>query len=167
MAETGFARGSLSPIYYFENAAGHLVMPVYDAGKPEQARLVFNARFKPKGYDWRETKNLAEVDRLESRLIAQEARKTELMIDQEAGKMERIQSMVRSNLRHRMVSSDCSEFEREFIRLYMSLRADKKSKYEQRLKEHNSYLWIRNMNSGTKLDDKMPLQDGEFWRNGG
>jgi len=47
---TRSAMGNVPAIIYFENSSGELVMPVYDAGRPEQAREVFEARFRSNGW---------------------------------------------------------------------------------------------------------------------
>jgi hypothetical protein len=165
MADVGFARGNVSPIIYFESANGHLVMPVYEAGRPEQARQVYEARFKPAGFEWRETRTLAEVDTLQKRLVAQECERRRAQLDTHDEVRREVSRYVAGNLRARMVSAACSEFEKNFIRLYLELRDDaKRDKFRQRLLEHQSYLWAREMDSGTKIDDRMPMQDGEFWR---
>ena len=37
----------------------------------------------------------------------------------------------------------------------MQLSESKRDKYAQRLKEHNDYLWALQMDSGTKIEDRM------------
>ena len=175
MAETGFARGSLSPIYYFEDSRGHIVMPVYEAGHPEQARHIFDARFKnqvnydrgvPRGpYVWKEARSLPEARDLERRLTAQELFKESLMAQTGAFKRKRVKDQIRSNLRHRMTSVDCSQWERDFIKSYMEVDSEQeRDRHQETLNQHNYYLWVLQNDAGTKIDDRMPLQPGEFWR---
>ena len=175
MSKTGFANGSLSPTYYFEDSRGHIVLPVYDAGKPEQARKVFAARFENQvhydetgahgPYMWKEATTWGELRDLEQKLIRQETFKASIQCAKFGAKRQIVSDSVRANLRHRMTSADCSNWERDFIKAWFALQEEKREKYEASFMARNYYLWSREMDSGTTIADRMPLQPGEFWRN--
>jgi hypothetical protein len=162
---TGIARGSLSPVIYFERASdNYIIVPGYDAGKPEQARKVYEEKYR-NGWRWCETgSDLASVDRLQKRLVEQEMRRTEQMAETDYNSRERAFKMSGEVLRQRMVSADTTPYERDFIAAYLKLREDKRSKYQQRLTEHNFYLWSREQDASTKIEDKLPLLEGQFER---
>lgn len=117
-----------------------------------------------RGWEWREAGTLAEVDRLQKRLVDQENVRANHMAYTVGDRSRAIKDAVADNLRQRMCSSSTSAFERDFIGLYLKLREDKRDKYRDRLTEHNWYLWAREQNSNTKFEDRMPDQPGEFWR---
>ncbi len=165
MGEVGFARGNVSPIIYFENASGELMMPVYETGRPEQARRVYKARYAHAGWEWREADTLPAVDRLQSRLIDQEERRRSRLSEMDRRKCEPAREFVEANLKQRMISSSCSAFERDFIKLYLQLRDDsKRRKYAEILRQHQDYLWASAMDSSTKIEDRMKSEPGDFWR---
>lgn len=166
---TGRAAGTLEPIIYFERSDGHVILPVYDAGCPEQARRVFTERFKnhaTEKWQWRETDGtLSAVDALQKRLTDQELRRDARMMEAHQAVRERCRAEVASALRQRMCSSSTTPYEREFISVYLTLRDEaKRDKYRQGLEHRNYYLFAREMNSGTKVEDRMVTIPGEFWR---
>src|SRR5580698_4199308 len=72
---TGRALGTLSPVLYFENASGHILLPPVEIGKGDAtARKLFEERYKPQGYEWREASTLWDVDRLQKKLQEQAQR---------------------------------------------------------------------------------------------
>jgi hypothetical protein len=167
---TGYKHGTLEPIIYFERSDSYAILPVYDAGCPEQARRVFNERYKnhaTERWQWRETDGtLSAVDALQKRLVDQEERRDGAMIEAHAMVRERWRKQVSDSLRARMCSSATSPFEREFIEIYLTLREEKtRDKYRQQLEHRNHYLWLRENNSTTKVEDKAIMLPGEFWRN--
>lgn len=169
MDRTGRARGSLEAILYFEREDGHVVLPVYDAGCPEQARRIFDQRYKnhpSEKWQWRETDGtLSAVDALQKRLCDQEIRRDNRMMESHQAVREAWRKQVASSLYARMTSAATSEFEREFIKIYLTLRDDaKRDKYRQQLEHRNHFLWAREFDSGTKVEDRVPVLPGEFWR---
>ncbi len=167
---TGYKSGTLEPIIFFERQDGYAVLPVYDAGCPEQARRVFDQRYKhhaTEKWRWAETDGtLSAVDALQKRLCEQEDRKNGQMIERHAIVRERWRKQVADSLRSRMVSADTSPFEREFIEIYLTLREDKtRDKYRQQLEHRHNYLWAREMDNKTKVEDRAIVYPGEFWRN--
>jgi hypothetical protein len=167
--KTGRARGTLEPIIYFEREDGYVILPAYDAGHPEQAKRVFDLRYRNHATErwmWRETDGtLSAVDALQKRLIDQERRRTETMMENHTMVREASRRAVRDSLYQRMVSSSTSTFEREAIRYYLDAReAPERDKFGNAITQHQWYLWAREMDANTKIEDKMPMQPGEFWR---
>lgn len=166
---TGYACGTLSPIFYLERSDGYVILPVYDAGCPEQAKRVYEERYKnhrTEKWEWKATDGtLSAVDALQKRLEAQELRRDSGMLASHTMMREQVRSHVASNLRQRMCSSSTTPYEREFIELYLRLREDPlRDKYRQSLEHREYFLWARELDSGTKVEDRAPLQPGEFWR---
>jgi len=155
MDRTGYALGNLSPIIYWERADGHVVLAAYDAGKPEQARMMFEQRFKPQGYDWRETRNLQDVDALQRKLVEQEMREARIRDGQDDYHRDRVFRATGERLRAQMQSSSCTPFERDFIAHYLAMREVKRSPYKQRWTEHQNYLWAREMDSSARVEDRI------------
>ena len=122
---------------------------------PDLARKIFENRYKPQGYEWREAGTLAEVDRLQKRLGEQEMsiRRRQGEVDERA--REEIHRQTAANLRQRMASSSCTPYERDFIDLWLRMQEEKRTKYTQRWTEYQDYLWIREMDSRTKVEDRM------------
>jgi hypothetical protein len=166
---TGRAMGTLSAIIYFERSDGMVILPVFDAGRPELARMIFERKYKnhPQGerWEWREASTLTQVDQLQKRLVEQEQRRDQTMLEQHYNLREQVRRDVRDSLYQRMISSGTSDFEREAIRYYLDARDDpKRDKFRATIEHHNYYLWAREMNPGTKVEDRMPMQPGEFYR---
>ena len=169
---TGRALGTLDPVIYFRNASlktykpdrlttvhlpyGHYILPPVEIGKgPRLARMLWEQRYKPQGYDWCEAGTLNEVDKLQEILVDQEDR-----INRERGqRMEGIYNAVKartaSNLRQRMISKDCTPYEKDFIQLWLMMEPEKRKKYTQRFSERIGYIWAREMDSRTRVEDRM------------
>jgi hypothetical protein len=152
---TGMARGNLRPILYYEDASGHIVLAAHDAGDPAQARRMYQEVYKPKGYAWREASSWPEWERLQKRLIDQEARRMEFYRDRLMTNYDTAAKLVRDAMYQRMVSTLCSNYEREFIQGWLALKEEKRSKYEQLWREHHNYLWAVEQDSGKKIDEAM------------
>jgi hypothetical protein len=159
---TGFAQGQLSPIIFFQNSDGQIILPP----DTENARWIYETRFRKLGYDWREAGTLAEVDQLQKRLVAQEMQKAEHDADRDEAMGAAKWKEVGDRLHQRMVSSATPEFEREFIKLYLQLREEKRDKHRQRWTEREWYLFSREMDSSTKGTDRMKAEDGDCWARG-
>lgn len=153
---TGRALGTLDPVIYFKDSKGHIVMPPMEIGQgPALAHRCFEERYKDKGYEWCEAGTLHEVDRLQKQLVAQESR---IRADQ-GQRMDDVREAVRretaGNLRQRMQSSSCTPYEREFIQLWLAMDEDKRKVFTQRWTERNDYIWAREFNSKSKIEDRM------------
>ncbi len=162
---TGFCRGTLNPVIYFERRDGFCILAPQEVGQDlSLARRAYDERYRPQGWEWREAGTLAEVDRLQRRLVEQEEARLRQMADRVGFYRERALAQTAADLRARMCSAATSAYERDFIAAYLQLRTDKRDKYRDRLMEHNFYLWAREMDAGTKVEDRMPSQPGEVWR---
>src|SRR5271157_4883436 len=135
--KTGFAQGSLKPAIYFERKDGYIILAPAEKGRDDLARMVYEKRYGPLGWEWREARNLTELDKLEKRLIAQEEREAAKMIEANSTVRDMVRKAVASALRQQMVASDTTPYEREFIATYLELREQKRDKYRDSLTHHN------------------------------
>ena len=167
MTRTGMAPGRVRPIIYFQNASGYVILAPEQVGEGTAlARKMYEERYKHQGWMWCETDgSFADAQRLEKRLQDQAMNEARNMRDRSMEAYDAAKSKIARDLRQRMASSDCSQWERDFIELWLQLAPEKRAKYEQRFMERQSYLWALQQDSGTKVDDRMPSQPGEFWRN--
>ncbi len=166
---TGRAVGSLEPIIYFERDDGYCILPCYDAGCPEQARHVFDAKFRShpiEKWQWRETgTQLRDIDAFQKRLVEQEMRKNEVHLHNHGIMRDAVRKNVRDSLYSKMVSGSTSPFEREAIGYYLDMRDDaKRDKWRGQIEASQFFLWARECDSNTKVEDRVPILPGEFWR---
>jgi hypothetical protein len=152
---TGRALGSLEPVIFFQNADGYVILPPEEIGNRGIARMMYERKYKDQGWEWKEADTLAEVDKLQARLVEQEVRESTERADRDDMRRETLWQNTGRRLRQRMTSSDCKPFERDFIADYLLLRESKREKYRQRWLEHQSYLWAREMDASTKIEDRM------------
>lgn len=169
--KTGMALGKLSPVIYFHHPSkhtitdgrvtvhlshGHYVLPPIEVGAgPGLARMIWEKRYKDQGYQWCEADNLSDVDEFQDRMIEQETRILEAQGQLMDNVREASRRVTASNLRHRMISADCSPFERDFIGYWLAMDSEKRKEFTQRFTERNQYLWACAMDSGTKVEDRM------------
>ena len=156
MNKTGRAPGTVDPVIYFENAKGHVMLPPIEIGKGlALARRIFEERAKPQGYEWREAGTLAAARELQAKLIHQEVIKND-DVRKDMGQLRReARQRTAANLRQRMISADCKPFERDFIKEWLLLSEEKQKKYEQVWDQGTHYLWSLEMDSGTKVEDRI------------
>ena len=168
MSETGRQAGTLDPVIYFENSSGYVILAPQEVGQGTAlARKIYEERYRPKGWEWREAgaNGLHEVDALQKRLIDQEVSRDNMMADKSSYERDLVRREIAERLRSRMTSAATSEFERDFIRYYLELREDsKRDKYRETLKQRNYYLWAREQDSSTQVDDRMKSEPGDLWR---
>jgi hypothetical protein len=148
--------GTLDPIIYFENAKGEIVLPPTSA----DARHWYESSqggpsYRERGFELRGAETLAEVDALQARLVAQDRATNERALAQDDAQRRQAWYAIAERLRARMCSSSTSPYEREFIELYLKLREEKRDKHRQRFLERISYLWAREMDSGSKATDRV------------
>jgi hypothetical protein len=156
MSRTGYALGNLRPTIYFENASGHLVLAPEEIGMGTAlARRIYEQRYSSHGYQWKETRTLNDVDILQKRLVEQEARIYAARGLSEEMSRERLWSETGDRMRARMTSAACTPYERDFIEIYLKMREEKRKVYQQRWTEYHDYLWAREMDSSTKIEDRM------------
>lgn len=165
---TGRARGSLEPVICFESPSGYLILAPQQIGEGTAlAKKIYEERYHPQGWQWREfgQNGLHEIDALQKRLVGQELERNGQMLEVHGARREQVRSDIASSLRARMVSAGTSAFERDFIHYYLELREDsKRDKYRQALEHHNYYLWAREQDAKTKVEDRMKSEPGDFWR---
>lgn len=163
---TGMARGRVRPIVYFENASKYVILAPQEIGHGlELAKMMYEQKYKHAGWMWCETDgSFHDAERLQKRLQSQEMAEAR---DKGANMMaayDASRKRTEANMRAQMSSADCSPFERDFIALWLQLNETKRREYEQRWNEHHAYLWAIEQDAGTKVEDRMPSQPGDFWR---
>jgi hypothetical protein len=157
MNRTGYALGRLSPIIYYENVDGVIVLPP----TTEDARYFYEKRgadgrsFKDNGFEIREADTLQAVDTLQRRLVEAERRRLGDVAERDERVSEAIWKKRGEDLRARLVSGSTSEYEKDFIRLYLQLRDEKRAKHRQRWLEAQMYLEAREFDSSHKAEDRM------------
>lgn len=150
---TGFAHGRLKPAIYFERSDGFVILAPAEKGRDDYARMVYETKYGPAGWQWREADTLPDVDRLEKRLIEQEEARIMKMVTLNAMARDEIRTHVRARLVENMHSPHATQFERQFIDAYLKLHDNRRDKYRDRLLHHNLGLMARNYDSGTKVED--------------
>lgn len=163
---TGIAKGSLRPVIYFTHSDGRIILPPESIDEPGIARMCYERRYRGEGWQWCEAGTLTEVDQLQKRLIDQEERRVSKMVEVNDTWRERMFKYSGDQLRQRMISADTSQWERDFIRTYLSMRESKRNKWRENLTAHNWYIWAREQDDSTKVEDKLPLLPGQFERSG-
>jgi len=139
----------------------HIVLPpseIGDGGRLarmlwEDKRIPGRPSYRERGYVWHEAETLAQVQELQSRMIAQERRIQIHMGQVDHASRQRTHAEVASRLRQRMTSSSCSPFERDFIAQWLELREDKQAEYTKKWDDHNYYLQV------AEFDDKHDFRD--------
>jgi hypothetical protein len=131
--------GNIEPVIYFVNHRDPAHPPGYLMLAP------YSDFPTPEGYERCGADTLREVDRLQARLIEQERRQWESELERDEAQFQAKSDEVRDRLYARMTSISTPEFEKEFIRLYLSLRIDKRERHRQRWMERTAYLHAREM----------------------
>jgi len=137
------AFGTLEPVVYYTNLKGEISLP------PTSDTST------PRGWQREEAHTLAEIDALQRRLQQAEYDRVEKEVQHDEQAFAAAREKVRSNLLAKLVSSSTSEYEREFIRLYLQLRDDKRAQYAQRLREYHAYLEIREFDRPRDAQERM------------
>lgn len=129
------ARGLIESVIYFVNASGHILLAPYS----EMAT--------PDGYRRESANTLADVDKLQILLVTQARREWEREALHEEEVFGKRLDEVRDRLYARMTSNSTPVFEKDFLKLYLQLRIDKREKHRQRFREREAYLWARENDS--------------------
>jgi len=171
--KTGYKLGSLSPVIWWEKVNGivmvhgcpiekHILVPPTEPGdNGALARKLYEARphgrpsYKDQGYQWNEAGTLREVQKLQARWEAQELKVLRWMGHHDHMVRERVHKEVASRLRQRMISSSCSPFERDFIRLWLELRDAKQEEYTKKWEERIFYIQALEFDSNHKPEDRI------------
>jgi hypothetical protein len=108
----------------------------------------------PPGYEKDGADSLPAIDRLQHTLNEQEyaERSADLLHDETV--LGPLRDAVRERLYSRMTSSDCSQYEREFIAAYLSHRIDRRAKWHQKYMEFQTYLHAREFDRPKNRGDK-------------
>jgi hypothetical protein len=163
---TGRARGSLRPVIYFEAPNGYIILAPVEIGHgTEVAKRMYEERYKAQGWRWCESgTSWSDVTKLQKRLQEQELKEAQARGANMMAAYDISRRKTASDLRQRMASSDCSPWERDFIAAYLDLSEEKRKKYEGVWDQHHAYLWALEMDAKTKIEDRMPSQEGDRWK---
>ena len=138
--------GTLTPVVYFVNhrdprhAEGHILIAPY-TGFPA-----------PEGYSTEYADTLAAVDKLQKRL--QEQTRREFAAEQRALYGDgAVRDAIHERLLARLVSSETSEHDKDFIRAWLKVREDKRDYFARQFECRNSYLYAREMDLGSRHAD--------------
>lgn len=136
------APGKIEPVVYFVCGDPNVTNPRRPRG------FILIAPYTdcpvPDGYSREFAETLAEVDRLETILVRQLREDFEREAQLEESLFSQQRQQIVDDLRARMTSADCDEWEKEFIRLYLQLKDERKREnYRQRYFERTAYLWAR------------------------
>ena len=126
----------------------------------ELARMAYERRYK-NGWVWCEATTLAEIDRLQKRLVDQEIREAEKRVHLNTLQRERVFKQTGDALRQQMVSSSTTPFERDFIKQYFALREGRRDKFRDALLHHNRFIMAREYDSTHNVEDSLPLLPGQ------
>jgi hypothetical protein len=142
--------GSVPPIFYFVNhqnpqrPEGYIELAPYSAAEP------------PPGYSREYVDTLPGVDRLQERLTEQYTREAEAEYEMDQARWARVKDRVRDSLYAKMTSGSTPPYEREFIRLYLQLREEKRKKYRDIWLQRTMYLYVREMD---QVGDRDPSKE--------
>lgn len=141
------ALGTLTPIVYFVAATPDV------EGRHNILLAPYTSYPTPPGHTREEADTLAKVDALQRRLQEQEIRKlrAENLAIERASQLGRLR--VYETLRARMLASDTSPMERDFIEAYLALREEKREANRRRWEEAQCYLHVREMDLGSRAAD--------------
>jgi hypothetical protein len=157
MAVRSYSLGQLNPVVYFENRQGVIALP-----PSTKYALMIKDRMRDRGFEFREAGTLAEIDRLQSRMQQQEYRQRQREVENDERLASHVRASVASRLYNRMLSGSTSEYEKEFIRIYLRTREDKREKHRKRFEQDQMYFEAREFDSSTKhlqsAADRVPEQ---------
>lgn len=128
--------GCIEAVVYFRYPNGHVTLAPY-SDFPTPAGAIREG-----------AETLAQVDRLQERLVMQERMEWEKEAEQDSNRFKDRIDSVRDRLYARMTSGSTSEYEKEFLKLYLQLRNDKRHRHQQRWLERTAYLHAREFDIG-------------------
>ena len=163
MDKTGMVMGRVSPIIYFEDAGGNIMLApdtetanhFWRNHRDRLGRTLFD-----KGYDLREAGTWKDVQTLQDRLVAQEEESKRRLLENHQEVREDFRRRVASDLYAKLISSGTTEYEKEFIRAWLSLRDEtKRDRYREALEQRAQYLWAVEMDSGhdSNITDRIKI----------
>lgn len=143
MSVQNYALGQLNPVVYFINSRGEVSLP-----PTTEDALRIKDQMRKRGYEFREAGTLAEIDRLQQHLQDQELRNKERALESNERIYAHARATVRARLLARMVSSETTPYERDFIKAYLMLRDEKREEYRKRfLADTAAYFVQRNFDN--------------------
>lgn len=147
------------PEYFQHGVTGHIILPPGDSGDPNTLRYaVERIKRDPRyrDYEHKQCTTLREIDALTDRLAAQLKQEHEREGVVEERVLEEKNRLFRDRMATRLASSATTEFEKEFIRLYMQLRDEnKREKYRQRFVEYQAFFMQREYDNAHTIADRV------------
>ena len=134
--------GCIEPVVYFRYPDGHVNLAPYTSfPTPDNAIR-------------EEADTLNKVDELLVILQRQELERGEREMEAEEDRFAPGRQSVRDRIYARITSGQTTEYEKEFLKLYLQLRDDRKrQRYQQRLLEYHMYLYARENDLGSRRAD--------------
>jgi len=131
--------GCVPAVIYWKHRDGHLTLaPFSDAPTPDDC-----IRY--------EADTLAEIDRIEKILQQQEQQVLDREHAYDEALYEPHRQAIRDRIYARITSSATTEYEKEFLKLYLELRDErKKALYRQRFHEWQGYMYARHFDLGDR-----------------
>ena len=135
--------GCVAPVIFFRYPNGHLTLaPFSDCPTPDGAIK-------------EEADTLPAIDKLVDILRKQEYESSEREMCNDMNLAATKDKEIRDRIYQRMTSGSTSEYEKEFLRLYLSLRDERKRvTYRQRFMEQQWYLAAREQDLGDRPADR-------------
>jgi hypothetical protein len=134
--------GTLTPVIYFRDANGHILLAPYSAFPT------------PEGYVREEADTLPKIDKLTDMMREQERqllRRERMHEDALTGEARK---RVYDRLTERLISSKTSEYEKDFIRAYLLLREERRERFHAKYEEFNAYFHAREFDIGNRRADE-------------
>jgi hypothetical protein len=133
--------GTLEPVIYFRN--------VNSPTRPRDWLLIapYTDCPTPDGYERDGADSLPAVDRLQKVLEEQELAERSADILHDERVFGPLRDRIRDNLYAKLISSNTSPLEKDFIRAYLALRIDKRDRHHAKYLEYNTYLNAREMDT--------------------
>lgn len=134
------AIGTFSPVIYFEGPTGQISLP----GTTEENQRGQN------GWIRKEAGTLKAVDELQRRLEEQDRREMRTRLNHDEQIFEAKRRKIRDSLLRTMSRGATSQYEKEFIREYLSISDQRKRKFYSRDGSIQSYFVAREFDDGGK-----------------
>jgi hypothetical protein len=164
---TGMCGGTLRPVIYFVRKSDMyaILAPTEIGSGIEMAKKAFELKYKH-DWAWCEASTLQEVDVLQKRLANQDIFDAEQRVQLNTERRDRIYKKTGDALRQRMVSSQTTAWEKDFIRAYIDMRNNKRDKYRDALLHRNRYIFAREQDENKNIADVLPVFEGQYERAG-
>jgi len=134
------AKGTFSPIIYFESPTGLISLP----GTDEEGARGQN------GWLRKEANTLQAVDALQKKMEEQDRRELRGQLDRDEAVFEMKRQKTRDSLLKSLTRNSTTHYEKEFIREYLSTSDERKKRFYQKDKQLNAYFMAREFDDGGK-----------------